>query len=35
MLAVLMAIGAPLLVSLAFGKLLRVPLPPGLLPTPW
>ncbi|MGE5513067.1 MAG: tripartite tricarboxylate transporter TctB family protein [Bacteroidota bacterium] len=34
-LAVLMAIGAPLLVSLAFGKLLRVPLPAGLLPTPW
>ncbi len=30
-----MAVAAPIFVSLAFGKLLRVPLPPGLLPTPW
>ena len=29
------AIGGPIFVSLAFGKLLRVPLPPGLLPAPW
>jgi len=29
------AVGGPLFVSLAFGKLLRVPLPPGLLPSPW
>ena len=35
LLAVAMAVGAPIFVSLAFGKLLRVPLPPGLLPTPW
>ena len=34
-LAVPLAIGAPIFVSLAFGKLLRVPLPRGLLPTPW
>jgi putative tricarboxylic transport membrane protein len=34
-LAVPLAIAAPIFVSLAFGKLLRVPLPPGLLPTPW
>ena len=31
-LAVPLAIAAPIFVSLAFGKLLRVPLPPGLLP---
>lgn len=34
-LAIPLAIGAPPLVHLAFGKLLRVPLPPGLLPMPW
>jgi putative tricarboxylic transport membrane protein len=34
-LAVAMAIGAPLLVNLIFAKLLRVPLPSGLLPMPW
>ena len=34
-LAVPMAIGAPLLVNLIFSKLLRVPLPSGLLPLPW
>ena len=28
-------IGAPLFVHLIFSKLLRVPLPPGLLPMPW
>ena len=35
LLAVPLAVGAPIFVSLAFGKLLRVPLPPGLLPAPW
>jgi len=34
-LAIPMAIGAPLLVNLIFAKLLRVPLPSGLLPLPW
>jgi putative tricarboxylic transport membrane protein len=34
-LAIPMAIGAPLLVNLIFLKLLRVPLPSGLLPLPW
>jgi len=34
-LAVAMAIGAPLIVNLVFSKLLRVPLPSGLLPLPW
>jgi putative tricarboxylic transport membrane protein len=34
-LAVPMAIAAPLLVHLVFYKLLRVPLPAGLLPAPW
>jgi putative tricarboxylic transport membrane protein len=34
-LAVAMAIGAPLIVNLMFSKLLRVPLPSGLLPLPW
>jgi putative tricarboxylic transport membrane protein len=34
-LAVPLAIVAPLLVHLVFYKLLRVPLPPGLLPAPW
>ena len=34
-LAVPMAIGAPLLVNLIFSKLLRVPLPSGLVPLPW
>lgn len=34
-LAVAMAIGAPLFVNLVFAKLLRVPLPSGLLPMPW
>jgi putative tricarboxylic transport membrane protein len=34
-LAVPLAIGAPLLVNLVFAKLLRVPLPSGLLPMPW
>jgi putative tricarboxylic transport membrane protein len=34
-LAVPLAIGAPLFVHLVFSKLLRVPLPPGLVPTPW
>jgi putative tricarboxylic transport membrane protein len=34
-LAIPMAIGAPLLVNLIFSKLLRVPLPSGLLPLPW
>ena len=34
-LAVAMAIGAPLFVNLVFLKLLRVPLPSGLLPMPW
>jgi putative tricarboxylic transport membrane protein len=34
-LAAPLAIGAPLFVHLVFSKLLRVPLPPGLLPAPW
>ena len=34
-LAVPLAIAAPLIVHLLFSKLLRVPLPPGLLPLPW
>jgi putative tricarboxylic transport membrane protein len=34
-LAIAMAIGAPLAVNLVFLKLLRVPLPSGLLPFPW
>jgi len=34
-LAVAMAIVAPPLVHLAFYKLLRVPLPAGILPAPW
>jgi putative tricarboxylic transport membrane protein len=34
-LAIGMAIFAPILVHLVFSKLLRVPLPPGLLPLPW
>jgi putative tricarboxylic transport membrane protein len=34
-LAVPLAMVAPLVVHLIFAKLLRVPLPPGLLPMPW
>ena len=34
-LAIPLAIGAPLFVHLVFSKLLRVPLPPGLVPAPW
>jgi putative tricarboxylic transport membrane protein len=34
-LAVPVALGAPLFVNLVFAKLLRVPLPSGLLPLPW
>jgi putative tricarboxylic transport membrane protein len=34
-LAVPLAIAAPLFVHLVFSKLLRVPLPAGLLPLPW
>src|SRR5262245_18813418 len=34
-LAVPLAIAAPLFVNLVFAKLLRVPLPSGLLPLPW
>jgi putative tricarboxylic transport membrane protein len=34
-LAVPLAIGAPPFVNLVFSKLLRVPLPSGLLPLPW
>ena len=34
-LAAILALAAPPLVHLAFYKLLRVPLPPGLLPMPW
>jgi putative tricarboxylic transport membrane protein len=30
-----MAIASPLVVHLVFAKLLRVPLPAGLLPLPW
>ncbi len=33
--AIPVALGAPLLVHLAFYKLLRVPLPEGLIPAPW
>lgn len=35
LLAAAAAVGGPIFISLAFGKLLRVPLPPGLLPAPW
>jgi len=35
LLALAMAVIAPPLVHLVFYKLLRVPLPPGLLPMPW
>jgi putative tricarboxylic transport membrane protein len=34
-LAVPLALGAPLFVHLVFSKLLRVPLPPGLVAAPW
>ena len=34
-LAIPLAIAAPLFVNLVFAKLLRVPLPSGLLPLPW
>ncbi len=34
-LAITMAILAPLVIHLAFYRLLRVPLPPGILPAPW
>jgi putative tricarboxylic transport membrane protein len=34
-LAIPVAVGAPLFVNLVFAKLLRVPLPSGLLPMPW
>jgi len=34
-LAIPLAFCAPLFVHLIFSKLLRVPLPPGLLPAPW
>jgi putative tricarboxylic transport membrane protein len=34
-LAIPLAICAPLLINLLFLKLLRVPLPSGLLPLPW
>jgi putative tricarboxylic transport membrane protein len=34
-LAIPLALLAPLLVHLAFYKLLRVPLPAGLVPLPW
>ncbi len=34
-LAVPMAVLAPVVVHLAFYKLLRVPLPDGVLPAPW
>jgi putative tricarboxylic transport membrane protein len=34
-LAIPLAIVAPLFVHLAFSKLLRVPLPQGLIPLPW
>jgi putative tricarboxylic transport membrane protein len=34
-LAIPLAIGAPLFVNLVFLKLLRVPLPSGMLPLPW
>jgi putative tricarboxylic transport membrane protein len=35
LISVPLAIGAPLFVHLVFSKLLRVPLPPGLIPAPW
>lgn len=35
LLTLVVGIGGPVFVSLVFGKLLRVPLPPGLLPAPW
>jgi hypothetical protein len=34
-LALPLAVLAPVGIHLIFGKLLRVPLPPGLLPMPW
>jgi putative tricarboxylic transport membrane protein len=34
-LAAPLAVVAPVMVHLVFSKLLRVPLPPGLIPTPW
>lgn len=34
-LAIPLAIVAPMIVHLLFSKLLRVPLPPGLIPMPW
>ena len=34
-LAIPTALGAPLLINLVFSKLLRVPLPSGVLPLPW
>jgi putative tricarboxylic transport membrane protein len=34
-LAIPLAVGAPVMVHLVFSKLLRVPLPAGLIPTPW
>ena len=34
-LAIAMAIGTPLFLNLLFSKLLRVPLPSGLVPLPW
>ena len=34
-LALAMALGAPILIHLVFYKLLRVPLPAGLVPMPW
>lgn len=34
-LAIPLAIVAPLIVHLLFSKLMRVPLPPGLIPLPW
>ena len=34
-LALPLTAGAPIVIHLIFGKLLRVPLPIGLLPTPW
>lgn len=33
--AIPVALGGPILVHLAFAKLLRVPLPEGLIPAPW
>jgi putative tricarboxylic transport membrane protein len=34
-LALLMMVAGPLVIHLVFYKLLRVPLPPGLVPVPW